>query len=149
MSGSLNHLFPGFSGAIRAVQAKDGVLIVEDQFLVALDLESIIATAGYPVVGIAADLAEVDAMPVAPKIALVDVNLRDGATGLEIARHLCNRFGTRIIFVTANPAQIKQPPPTAIGYIQKPFSQDTIERTLCFVMGEAGAVPPRDLQIFA
>lgn len=149
MSGSLNHQFPGYAGAIHAVQALNGVLIVEDQFLVAMDLESIIATAGYPVVGIAGDVAEAEAVAVAPRIALVDVNLRDGQTGVKIARHLSDRYGTRIIFVTANPAQIQQPPATAIGYIQKPFTQDAIEQSLGFVMGEEGAAPPRDLQIFA
>lgn len=37
-----------------------GVLIVEDQFLVALDLEHIVASAGYPVVSIATARSEID-----------------------------------------------------------------------------------------
>ena len=77
-----------------------GVLIVEDQFLVALDLEHIVASAGYPVVGIATARSEIEALAVPPKIAFVDINLRDGPTGVEIARALAERFGTRIIFVT-------------------------------------------------
>ena len=62
-----------------------GVLIVEDQFLVALDLEHIIASAGYPVVGIATARTEIESLAVSPKIAFVDINLRDGPTGVEMA----------------------------------------------------------------
>lgn len=125
-----------------------GILIVEDQFLVALDLEHIVASAGYPVVGIATGRAEIDSLVIPPKIALVDINLRDGPTGVEIASALSERFGTRIIFVTANPAQIDQPPPTAIGFIQKPFSPSMIESSIGYALGAASA-PPRGLQIFA
>lgn len=124
-----------------------GVLIVEDQFLVALDLEHIVASAGYPVVGIATAKAEIETLPVPPRIAFVDINLRDGPTGVEIARVLSERFGTQIIFVTANPAQIDEPPPTAIGFIQKPFSPTTIESSIGFALG-AASTPPRGLQVF-
>lgn len=124
-----------------------GVLIVEDQFLVALDLEHIVASAGYPVVGIATAKAEIETLPVPPRIAFVDINLRDGPTGVEIARALSERFGTQIIFVTANPAQIDEPPATAIGFIQKPFSPTTIESSIGFALGVASS-PPRGLQVF-
>lgn len=122
-----------------------GVLIVEDQYLLALDLEYIVASAGYAVVGIAAERADVDALPVAPRVALVDVNLRDGATGVEIARALAERHGTRIIFVTANPAQIERPPATAVGFIMKPFNPATVQGSLGFALGTL-PVPPRGLQ---
>ena len=125
-----------------------GVLIVEDQFLVALDLEHIVANAGYPVIGIATARAEIEALAVPPRIAFVDINLRDGPTGVQIARALSERFGTQIIFVTANPAQIHGPPPTAIGFIQKPFSPTTIESAIGYALGSAKA-PPRGLEVFA
>ncbi len=130
------------------VQDMTGVLIVEDQCLVALDLEHIVASAGYPVVGIATARAEIESLAVPPKIAFVDINLRDGPTGVEIARDLSERFGTQIIFVTANPAQIDRPPPTAIGFIQKPFASSTIESSIGYALG-ASSAPPRDLQVFA
>jgi len=129
------------------VDTMTGVLIVEDQFLVALDLEHIVASAGYPVVGIATAKAEIETLPVPPRIAFVDINLRDGPTGVEIARALSERFSTQIIFVTANPAQIDAPPPTAIGFIQKPFSPATIESSIGFALGAATS-PPRGLQVF-
>ena len=130
------------------VQDMRGVLIVEDQCLVALDLEHIVASAGYPVIGIVTARAEIESLAVPPRIAFIDINLRDGPTGVEIARTLSERFGTQIIFVTANPAQIDRPPPTAIGFIQKPFRPSTIENSIGYALGSASA-PPRDLQVFA
>jgi DNA-binding response OmpR family regulator len=125
-----------------------GILIVEDEFLVALDLEDIIAGAGYPVVGIIADRKGIDALAAPPLLALVDVNLRDGPTGVDIARSLAIQHGTRIIFVTANPAQIVDPPANAIGVIQKPFNPETIESSLGYALNENDEDPPRGLQRF-
>ncbi|MFM5908101.1 MAG: response regulator [Novosphingobium sp.] len=102
------------------------VLIVEDELLVALDLEDILTSGGFDVVGIVADRPGADTINTPPVVALVDLNLRDGPTGNDVARHLASQFGTRIIFVTANPAQIADPPETAIGYVQKPFRPETI-----------------------
>jgi DNA-binding response OmpR family regulator len=102
------------------------VLIVEDEFLVALQLEDILADAGHRVVGIAPDRDAIHRIDTPPQVALVDLNLRDGASGPTIARHLADRYGTVIVYVTANPAQIGTPAPTAIGVVHKPFSQHAI-----------------------
>ena len=101
------------------------VLIVEDEIFVALDLERILVDAGYVVGGIAADRAA--AMEAAPgcDLAFVDVNLRDGPTGPAIARDIAQRFGAKVVFVTANPAQIDDPD-GALGYIRKPFRDEAI-----------------------
>jgi CheY-like chemotaxis protein len=98
------------------------VLIVEDEFLVALQLEDILSDAGYMVVGIVPDQASRHAVGERPEVAFVDLNLRDGPSGQRIARQLAERFGTAIVYVTANPAQIGQPVSTAIGVVEKPFS---------------------------
>lgn len=102
----------------------DTVLIVEDEIFVALDMERILTDAGYRVGGIAADQAT--ALEAAPgcSLAFVDVNLRDGPTGPVIARRIASQ-GTKVVFVTANPAQIDDPD-GALGYIRKPFSEDAI-----------------------
>ena len=102
------------------------VLIVEDEFLVALQLEDLLAEAGYCVIGMIADLASLAKLTDPPDLALVDLNLRDGPTGTTIAQLLSENFGTRIIYVTATPQQIAQPAPTAVGVVQKPFQPSTI-----------------------
>ena len=106
------------------------VLIVEDEFLIALQLETILITAGYDVVGIMSDRGGLAQVAGQPEVALVDINLRDGPTGCEIALELSRRFGTMIVYVTANPGQIGVPAPTAVGVVHKPFSQRTIEAAL-------------------
>lgn len=117
------------------------VLIVEDEFLVALDLEDIIVQAGHELVGVVADRRGVDGLVHPPSVALVDLNLRDGPTGPEIARKLAEEFGTRIIFVTANPDQISQPPATTLGYIRKPFNPADIVAAVALASGEAASRP--------
>jgi CheY-like chemotaxis protein len=102
------------------------VLIVEDEFLVALQLEDILADGGYAVVGTVPDMAALGRLGVAPDVALVDLNLRDGLTGPAIARDLSGRYGARVIYVTANPGQIDVPADTAIGIVQKPFTRQAI-----------------------
>ena len=101
-------------------------LIVEDEIFVALDLERILTEGGYRVAAIAADQA--DAVAAAPGcgFAFVDVNLRDGPTGPEIARRIANEHGIKVVFVTANPAQIAAAGDWALGYVRKPFSEASI-----------------------
>ncbi|WP_093667121.1 response regulator [Sphingomonas gellani] len=100
-------------------------LIVEDEIFVALDLERILIDAGYQVAGIAADRASaLEAAPLA-NFAFVDVNLRDGPTGPDIAQRIAADYGIKVVFVTANPAQIGDPD-GALGYIRKPFSEAAI-----------------------
>ncbi|MBB4618307.1 response regulator [Sphingomonas abaci] len=100
-------------------------LIVEDEIFVALDLERILMDAGYCVAAIAADRSE--ALEAAPQcsFAFVDINLRDGATGPDIARRIAHDYGVKVVFVTANPTQIGGDE-GALGYVRKPFSEAAI-----------------------
>jgi CheY-like chemotaxis protein len=123
------------------------VLIVEDEILVALQLEDILSDAGHRVVGIVPDHASLRNIPDPPQVALVDLNLRDGPTGPEIARKLSEIFGTKIVYVTANPGQIGNPAPTAIGVIQKPFSQAGILAAVACATGSmARAELPAEIE---
>ncbi|GAA3694420.1 hypothetical protein GCM10022268_01520 [Sphingomonas cynarae] len=100
-------------------------LIVEDEIFVALDLERILLDAGYNVAAIAADRES--ALLAAPEcgFAFVDVNLRDGPTGPDIARRIAADYGIKVVFVTANPTQIGDGD-GALGYIRKPFTERSI-----------------------
>ena len=99
-------------------------LIVEDEIFVALDLERILMDAGYSVAAIAADRET--ALAAAPQcsFAFVDINLRDGPTGPEIAERIARDYGVKVVFVTANPSQIGDT--ECLGYIRKPFSDAAI-----------------------
>jgi DNA-binding response OmpR family regulator len=120
------------------------ILIVEDEFLVALQLEDMLRDAGYCVVGIVPDRASLEHIQDAPEIALVDLNLRDGPSGPSIALELARAYGTKVVYVTANPAQIGDPAPTAVGIIQKPFSEDAILAAVRYAIGDdvLATLPP-------
>lgn len=118
-------------------------LIVEDEIFVALDLERILTGAGYRVAAIAADRAGAIEAAHDCHFALVDVNLRDGATGPELAATLARDFGLKVIFVTANPAQIGDAA-DAFGYICKPFSPAAILAAAAGVTASTGHVPAND-----
>jgi len=124
-------------------------LIVEDEILVALDLENALSEIGIDVVGIAPDRAT--ALELAQRnpvdFALVDVNLRDGQTGPSIGRALAMEHGAKVIFVTANPAQLGDGVEGAIGVMCKPFSEASISATVEFLSQRRD--PPRELKLFA
>ncbi len=75
----------------------DPILIVEDEMFLALDIENILQSGGYTVAGIAADRAEALAAAEGAKIAFIDVNLRDGPTGPDIARELAELHGITVV----------------------------------------------------
>lgn len=124
------------------------VLIVEDEIFVATDIERILVEAGYTVTAIAADRAEALAAAPDAQIALVDINLRDGMTGPGIACDLSRDFGVRIVYVTANPAQIEPRAPHAIGFIRKPFSDAAILAAVSFAAGAKQTSETRDITFF-
>jgi AmiR/NasT family two-component response regulator len=64
------------------------IVIVEDEILLALDLESHLTALGHEVIGIASDSEQSFPLPAAtaPNLVLVDLDLRDGLTGLNVPR---------------------------------------------------------------
>lgn len=131
-----------------SVAACGKVLIVEDEFLVALQLEDILEDGGHAVVGTIPDRAAAAGLAEAPDIALVDLNLRDGLTGPAIACELAARFGSRVIYVTANPTQIGAPAPTAIGVVQKPFTRKSILSAIAYALSDCPeAARPVELEL--
>jgi len=133
---------------VQTVISNPAVLIVEDEFLVAMQLEDILSAEGFRVIGCLADHASLHTVQQAPDIALVDLNLRDGPSGPVIAREIARRFGARVIYVTANPGEIGEPAETAVGIVQKPFSRQGIIDSIRFALGKTEAPPP-DLERFS
>src|SRR6476646_7677391 len=78
-------------------------LIVEDEFLIALDLETDLCALGFNVCDLAAnaDKARYLAMSNQPDVVLMDVNLEGGREGIEAARWLREVCDIPVVFVTA------------------------------------------------
>ncbi len=118
-------------------------LIVEDEALLAMDIEAMVEDCGHRVVGEAASLAEVEALdPVlAPDVALVDVQLARGSSGLDVAALIRTRWhATVIVFVTANPKKLPEDFAGAHGVIAKPFSRTGLKSALHYI--EEGVTDP-------
>lgn len=111
------------------------VLIVEDEFLIGMELEMTLQERGYDVVGVAVDYdSAVSHAADEPEIALVDVNLRDGPTGPLIAQELASGGGTSIVFVTANPRQISTSIAGALGIVIKPAENDLVAAAVDYAL---------------
>lgn len=129
------------------------VLIVEDQLLIALDLQDSISdsNAGADVVGFASQREH--ALRLAPNadIAFVDVNLADGCTGPEIGRILAEQFGVTVIFMTANPEVLGEGVEGTLGVISKPVSPQSVDQALTFAIARRTdqlAPVPTEMRLF-
>jgi DNA-binding response OmpR family regulator len=131
---------------------KGAILIVEDEILVALEIENILEEQGYTVLGIAADLD--GALAYAHHridLALVDLNLRDGLTGLEIGATLARDHQVGVLFLTANPRLLGDGVAGTIGVLTKPTDEAALTSAVAFAMRRLSGVPaepPRALRCF-
>jgi CheY-like chemotaxis protein len=121
------------------------VLIVEDEPLLAMDVEMMVQDAGHTVVGEATCLSDVvDMTPThPPDIAFVDMQLARNSTGLEVCAHIQERWAhTIVIFVTANPKKIPEDFAGAHGVIPKPFSRHGFMNALIYLQESVCTPPP-------
>jgi DNA-binding NarL/FixJ family response regulator len=111
------------------------VLIVEDEMILALHLETLVASFGYEVCTIArsTDDALAKAIALRPDIVLTDIRLARGSNGVDLARELHARMAVRCIFVSANldePTRRAVEPYDPIEFMGKPIIPVVLERAL-------------------
>lgn len=109
------------------------VLIIEDEMIIALDLENLVTELGHTVTGVATTRAEAVAMAREhkPDLILADIQLADGSSGIDAATEILGGRNIPVIFITAFPECLltgERPEPTYL--IQKPFSRDTVRATI-------------------
>jgi CheY-like chemotaxis protein len=102
------------------------VLIVEDEWLIAMDLAETVRQAGHEVLAIAGDPAEAIAAAKTdkPDLALMDLRLANGTSGVEAAQRLWDEMGLRCIFVSANldvSTLDSLKPLDPLGFVAKPI----------------------------
>jgi two-component system cell cycle sensor histidine kinase/response regulator CckA len=114
---------------------KAGILIVEDEKIIALDIKRTLLNLGYDVVGTAAsgEDAIIKAEQSHPDLVLMDIMLKDEMDGIEAAEQMRMRFDVPLIFLTAyanntvlERAKIIQP----FGYILKPFRENELHTNI-------------------
>ena len=130
------------------------ILIVEDEALVARELRFVLEDLGHEVVGTAADSSA--ALKLAKEtdidLALVDIHLSDGPTGVGIGRELATDHNVAVLFMTANPGMVRNGVSGTIGVLSKPTDerivQDAVSYALDIRSGAARNMAPPQLQVF-
>ncbi|WP_046245379.1 LytR/AlgR family response regulator transcription factor [Hymenobacter terrenus] len=125
------------------------ILIVEDEFIIAEHLRSIVEGLGHEVVGVADHATDalklLRSLPMMPTVALLDITLRGELDGIDLAGRLRAEFGLPFVFVTsladaATVARAKQAHPR--GYLVKPFDEHEVFVALEMALAEAPAPSP-------
>jgi DNA-directed RNA polymerase specialized sigma24 family protein len=112
------------AGREMATEIATGVLIIEDEMLIAMDLEALVESLGHRIVGTARTHAEATALARAkrPGLVLADIQLADGSSGLDAVNEMLATFEVPVIFITAYPERFltgERPEPAFL--IAKPF----------------------------
>ncbi len=112
-----------------AEQLRTDILIIEDEPLIALDLQDIVEELGHRVTGIARTLEEALKLVAdkKPGLILSDIRLADGSSGLDAVNMIIQSLHVPVIFITAFPEQfLKGLKPEPAGLISKPFLSETV-----------------------
>jgi CheY-like chemotaxis protein len=109
------------------------VLIIEDEPVIAADIEALVKELGHEVVDIAATRTEaVDAVArKQPGLVLADIQLADGSSGIDAVKDILGQFDVPVIFITAFPERLltgERPEPTFL--ITKPFQPETVKAAI-------------------
>jgi DNA-directed RNA polymerase specialized sigma24 family protein/CheY-like chemotaxis protein len=106
------------------------VLIIEDEPIIAMDLETIVRDLGHSVNGVAVtrDEAVAQARAKRPGLVLADIQLADDSSGIDAVKDILAEFSVPVIFITAFPERLltgERPEPTFL--ITKPFQRSTVK----------------------
>ena len=109
------------------------VLIIEDEPVIAADIEGLVRELGHEVLDIAATRKEATdaAARKRPGLVLADIQLADGSSGIDAVKDILGRFDVPVIFITAFPERLltgERPEPTFL--ITKPFQPETVKAAI-------------------
>jgi len=112
----------------RIIAEPAKILIVEDEAIVAMEIQDILETNGYAVAGLAAtgEDAVRKALDTRPDLVLMDITLRGGINGIEAAARILDARIIPVLFLTAAADQAgirRVRERTACGFVSKPFEE--------------------------
>jgi DNA-directed RNA polymerase specialized sigma24 family protein len=124
------------------------VLIIEDEPVIAADIEALVRELGHNVSDIVATRGEAveAARRAAPGLVLADIQLADGSSGVDAVRDILAEHDSPVIFITAFPERLltgERPEPTFL--ITKPFQPETVKAAI----GQALFFHPRHSRVAA
>jgi FOG: CheY-like receiver len=109
------------------------VLIIEDEPIIAMDIETIVRDLGHDVTAVAVtrDEAVAEALANRPGLVLADIQLADDSSGIDAVKDILAEFNVPVIFITAFPERLltgERPEPTFL--ITKPFQRSTVKAAI-------------------
>ncbi len=127
--GSFVKLLMEASDEISRQVATD-VMIIEDEPLIAMDIEQMVESLGHRVVGTARTHKEAVALfaSTRPKMVLADIQLADGSSGIDAVNEILATTPVPVIFITAFPERLltgERPEPAFL--VTKPFNPDMVK----------------------
>jgi len=116
-----------------AAQIATDVVIIEDEPLIAMDLEQLVQELGHRVVRVArTERQAIEAVrQTRPGLVLADIQLADGSSGLDAVNEFLQIFSVPVIFVTAFPERLltgAKPEPTFL--VSKPFQAEALKAVI-------------------
>ncbi|PBB17908.1 response regulator [Mesorhizobium sp. WSM4313] len=119
------------SGGRAETTLNQSILVVEDDYLIALDIEAGLLAEGFLLAGLAtsADEAISMALSTKPVLALMDIRLLGKRDGIDAAVELYRDLGIRCIFTTAHgdrDLRLRAEAARPLGWVQKPYSIATL-----------------------
>jgi len=131
------------------------ILLVEDEPLIAMSLEAGLSDAGHHVLGPASTAGRALALAEdsRPELALVNIELRDGSSGADLARTMRARWGVPSLFISGQVLEARRNEAAALGYIAKPYTPEivlaAVEVVKAIIEGRRPPPPiPRGLELF-
>ena len=115
--------------------SKAKIMIIEDEYIVAMDIQMILENQGYEVTAIefAAETALEKAEKTRPDLALVDIALEGRMDGIQAAEQLRSRFNIPVVYLTAFADEIKlerAKKTEPFGYLIKPFKEEDLKSAI-------------------
>jgi CheY-like chemotaxis protein len=109
------------------------VLIIEDEPVIAADIQALVEELGHTVCGMAATRTEARAAAErrAPGLVLADIQLADGSSGIDAVKDILADTDVPVIFITAFPERLltgDRPEPAFL--ITKPFDPATVKAAI-------------------
>ena len=109
------------------------VLIIEDEPVIATDIEALVRELGHEVLDVATtrDEAVAAVAKKTPGLVLADIQLADGSSGIDAVKDILGRYDVPVIFITAFPERLltgERPEPTFL--ITKPFQPETVKAAI-------------------
>ncbi|MEO8683257.1 MAG: response regulator [Devosia sp.] len=111
-------------------QVATEIMIIEDEPLIAMDIEQLVESLGHKVVSVARTHKEAVSLftQTQPRMILADIQLADGSSGIDAVNDILNHHSVPVIFITAFPERLltgERPEPTFL--VTKPFNPDMVK----------------------